>query len=189
LIKRKSFDFFINKEEGGQMKKRIYLVLFVLLVFPGYSFSEDRNFELGLGIGSNLDGISTTHGLIAPAVNFKLSDNNSLWLHLEGDIEIISDDKTTFVFGAAPMLRYYLLDNASIKPFVEAGAGPNLISRSKVENRELGGSFIFSVMGGAGIEFKSGMKIAYRFRHLSNAGLYEHNDSINAHCLMLSFGF
>lgn len=90
---------------------------------------------------------------------------------------------------AAPMLRYYLLDNASIKPFVEAGAGPNLISRNKVENRELGGSFIFSVMGGAGIEFKSGMKITYRFRHLSNAGLYEHNDGINAHFFMLSFGF
>jgi len=44
-------------------------------------------------------------------------------------------------------------------------------------------------MGGAGIEFKSGMKIAYRFRHLSNAGLYEHNDGINAHFFMLSFGF
>jgi len=29
------------------------------------------------------------------------------------------------------MLRYYLLDNASIKPFVEAGAGPNLIVVTK----------------------------------------------------------
>ncbi|WP_051345839.1 acyloxyacyl hydrolase [Thermodesulfovibrio yellowstonii] len=173
---------------------RIYLFAIFLsssiLFLPFYSYSQDKNFELGFGYGRNLlESLSTNQFLIAPAVNFRIPEIKNLWLHLEGNIEIINDNKTTIVAGVTPMLRQFLSENASIKPFIEAGAGANITTRNGVENRRFGGCFIFSVMGGAGVEFKSRMKISYRFRHLSNSGLYSPNEGIDSHYLILSFGF
>ncbi|GAQ95701.1 lipid A 3-O-deacylase [Thermodesulfovibrio aggregans] len=174
------------------MRGRVYLfaIFLFILFFPSYSHSQENNFELGVGYGRNLfESLSTNQLLIAPAVNFKIPDMKNLWLHIEGDVEIINDDKTTVVAGVAPMLRQFLSDSITLKPFIEAGAGANITSRNGVENRRFGGAFIFSVMAGFGVEFKSGMKISYRFRHLSNAGLYSPNEGLNSHYLMFSIGF
>jgi len=176
------------------MKNKLYIFVtcfvFIFLIFPMLSFAQEKNFEFGVGIGRNLlESLSTKQAIIASSVNFKISDIKNLWLHLEGDIEIISNDKTTIVAGVAPMLRQFLSDSNSIKPFIEAGAGANITSRNGVENKKFGGCFIFSVMAGAGVEFKQGIKISYRFRHLSNAGIYSPNEGLNSHYLIFSFGF
>ncbi|GLI53041.1 acyloxyacyl hydrolase [Thermodesulfovibrio yellowstonii] len=173
---------------------RIYLfaIFFFssILFLPFYSYSQDKNFELGFGYGRNLlESLSTNQFLIAPAVNFKIPEMKNLWLHLEGNIEIINDNNTTVVVGVAPMLRQIFSESIQIKPFIEAGAGANITTRNGVENKRFGGCFIFSLMGGAGVEFKSGIKISYRFRHLSNGGLYSPNEGLNSHYLILSFSF
>ncbi len=77
-------------------------------------------------------------------------------------------------------------------PFFEAGTGLNLITHDGIKDRKFGGCFIFSIMVGSGIEFKSEnypIKISYRYRHLSNGGIYSPNEGIDSHYLIFSVGF
>ena len=182
------------------MKRRFSLQLVVFLAaslcFLTSAFAEDkeRYFEIGIGGGTNLlQSLDTKQVIITPAMNWEIKGAKSLWFRLEGDIELIDDDRRlTFVVGAAPMVRLFLSEDGNRpKPYIEAGAGANLISRNSIKDREFGGSFIFSVMGGAGIEFKAGNRpitVSYRYRHLSNAGLYSPNEGIDSHYLIVSIG-
>jgi len=171
-----------------------FLAVSLCLSEKAIAGDKDRYFELGIGGGTNLfQSLNTEQAIITPAVNWKIKDVKSLWFRLEGDIELINDDRrTTLVFGAAPMLRLFLKEMGNNKPFIEAGAGANFISRNRIEDRHLGGSFVFSFMGGVGYEFKTGGRpvgISYRYRHISNAGLYAPNEGIDSQYLILSIGF
>lgn len=177
--------------------------LFLLLVITVFTFlsssaivlaeDEPQSFEIGIGAGAGvLHGLNTEHAIIAPAMNRRIRSMESLWFHLEEDLEIINDyRRTTFVVGGAPMLRLFLKEMGGNIPFVEVGGGVNLISRSRIDNKEIGGSFIFSLMGGVGYEYKTEERpigISCRFRHLSNGGLYMRNLGINSLYIILYMG-
>jgi hypothetical protein len=165
------------------------MTLLTICAGKGYC-AENIHWELAVGPGLNVDGNHTSQILIAPAISLQ-SPKQWLRYRIEGDLELIdSDGRITAIIGAAPFLRFYML-NGEKKPFFEIGAGANVISRNNTGNKNSGGSFIFSVMGGAGYEFtlyERPVAVSCRFRHISNACLYPHNESINNLYLLFSIG-
>jgi hypothetical protein len=165
------------------------MTLLTISAGEGYC-AENIHWELAVGPGLNVDGNHTSQILIAPAISLQ-SPKQWLRYRIEADLELIdSDGQITAVIGAAPFLRFYML-NGEKKPFFEIGAGANVISRNNTGNKNSGGSFIFSVMGGAGYEFtlyERPVAVSCRFRHISNACLYPHNESINNLYLLFSIG-
>lgn len=183
-------------------KKKLYVFWFSLFLAIALTPStkvlaenKDSYFEIGIGVGTNLlQSLDTQQVLIIPAMNWRIVEKKKLWFRFEGNAELIkADNKIAFVVGVAPMLRKFFLEvKSGLIPFVEIGAGLNLISHNGIKDRRFGGCFIFSIMAGAGIEFKSGghpIKISYRYRHLSNGGIYSPNEGIDSHYLIFSAGF
>jgi hypothetical protein len=161
-------------------------------VFAGNSYCEEKksHWELAVGPGLNIDGNHTSQILIAPALSIP-SPKQWLQYRIEGDLELIdSDGLITAVIGAAPFLRFYMLEGEK-KPFFELGAGANLISRNHTGDKDSGGAFIFSIMGGIGYEIPlhgRPFTVSTRFRHLSNCYIYGANQSLNTLYVLLSIG-
>ncbi len=175
------------------MKKHIFLQFLILSLFvllPVIGLADEKNhFEIGVGAGTDLQGLADTQFLITPAYSIPINERRSLRLRVEGDFEVIDDRrKTVFVGGIAPFFRYLPFD-WNVNPFVEAGAGGNLTTDKIIGHQRVGGPFLFSLMTGAGIEKmigKTPVSLSYRFRHLSNAGIYRHNQGYNSQYIMLS---
>jgi hypothetical protein len=91
------------------------------------------------------------------------------------------DGGTGSELGLAPMLKLDVPLTPSVLIFLEAGAGVIL---ENIDSPAIPHTFNFSPQAGAGFEFKLmprlGAVLAYRFRHVSNAGLYSDNPAFNA---------
>ncbi|HEX8948276.1 MAG TPA: acyloxyacyl hydrolase [Dissulfurispiraceae bacterium] len=170
-------------------------LLLVLSLFPpvkGLCAEKDNFFELGIGPGTSLNGIHTEQLLFAPAFSVKIKGTELVRFRLEGNLELIKEhSRLTVVGGIAPLFRF-TVPGWKLRPFLEAGGGANLANHNDVGGRRLGGHFFFSAMGGTGVAFSAAghpASISYRVRHLSNGHLYQWNQSLNSHYLMLSVGF
>ena len=98
----------------------------------------------------------------------------------EGIISIADADQTGFELGITPLLKFSCLLFPSVLAYVEGGAG--LISES-IDSPALAHAFNFTPQIGAGFDIaltpQTALSIAYRFRHSSNAGLYNENPAFN----------
>ena len=74
---------------------------------------------------------------------------------------------------------------------VTLGAGSNCtgLSRSDFETKDLGIQFQFTTHIGVYWDFASHFRAGYRFQHMSNAGLSDHNPGLNMHVFGLSYFF
>jgi hypothetical protein len=183
------------------MKTRIVLNLlcltFLCLLSAGIASGDVRGryWDFGIGGGVNLDGNPTNQILLIPAYTAKISGYRLLWYRLEGNLELFEgrregEHKLTAVVGVAPMLRWHMKETG-LSPYVEIGAGGNLVTRNFTINKESGGFFLFSPSAGAGIQFTThGRPISFsvRLRHLSNAHIFPINESINTLYGILSIG-
>ncbi len=190
-----------NFRVGAIMKIHSFLlaVIVALLTFvPDACFGDEKSyFEMGVGAGADLQGMAAKQLLLMPALNMPVSVCQSLRARIEGDFEIYDyagkggyPGKTSFVGGIAPFLRL-LPFRWNVNPFVEAGVGANLQTNRNIGHHRIGGPFMFSLMSGAGIEMminKTPVSLSYRFRHLSNADLYDNNEGLNSQYIILSIG-
>ena len=169
----------------------VICITIMMFLGPHHCFSEiyDRYFESGIGYGETIAGKNGKHYMLAPAVTWELKEH--MKVRIEGDFEKIEHEgKETWVLGIGPFIRL-LIPTDPVRPFIELGAGVNYISRREVEGSKLGCQFIISMMGGAGFEFSLNdvpLSLAYRYRHLSNAGACETNQGIDTNLIMLSIG-
>lgn len=97
-------------------------------------------------------------------------------------------DAEAFEASVVPYARFAPLGWEGVVPFLEGGIG---IAYIGLRNYGLGSSVELSDNIGVGVAFGDGgglrWSLAYRFRHLSHAGiLSEHNDGLNAHFLALN---
>jgi hypothetical protein len=178
----------------GRLFPAIFLVAAVMLWgLCGQAAAEVRrtHFELGIGGGADLNGLGTAQVLLAPAVSIPLH-REIVSLRLEGNIEFIHwRGSTMFIGGISPLIRA-ALPLGKISPFLEMGPGVNYADHVRFADRELGGPFFFSAMGGIGFEIrfdKRDVSISYRVRHISNARLQDHNQGMNSQYIMLSMSF
>jgi hypothetical protein len=181
-----------QKEKYFPGRKKIFYFSFyflcTMLFFTDKCFSEDKNtyFELLFGGGNDLKSQKSTHILVAPALNWTAKDY--LKVRLEADFEIIENNNDLFfISGIAPFLKF-ISQGTALKPFIELGAGVNYLSKTTIANQALGGHFTFSLMSGVGIEFpvkKVPINLSYRFRHLSNGGIYDLNFGLDSHYIII----
>lgn len=89
-----------------------------------------------------------------------------------------------------PVLTYHFDLGYRLSPYIEGGLG---VLYHDYTGYDLGGGFNFTEMAGAGISYfldeNLSVNVGYRFRHSSNASLYDENDGINAHSFLAGFSY
>ncbi len=99
---------------------------------------------------------------------------------LEGVIGVARAEEDGWEFGLTPLLKLTLPIPPKATLFVEGGAG---IIWENINSPTIAHTFNFTPQVGGGLELalspRLGFTLAYRYRHSSNAGLYEENSSFN----------
>ncbi|OPL13928.1 MAG: hypothetical protein AVO39_02720 [delta proteobacterium MLS_D] len=169
-------------------------VLVAVFCFYGPSVAGGWFGEMAVGCGSSINpSPATKQVLVIPALCMLPAAAKNLQLRLEGDLEVIHHDgKETVVAGIGAMARLFVFAGGRLGPYIEGGVGANYVSRQAIDHRDLGGSFIFSPMAGAGYGFSLGGRncsLGVRCRHISNAGIYKENDGMDSLYLLGSIAF
>lgn len=90
--------------------------------------------------------------------------------------------------SASPVITYNFYTPHQFKPFIEAGIGISLFSKTKVGSRNIGSAFHFEDRLGIGVRFGN-HTIGLRAIHYSNAGLKRPNNGIESYSLYYSHKF
>ena len=89
-----------------------------------------------------------------------------------------------------PVLTYHFDIGLYLYPYVEGGLG---VMYHDFQGYDLGGGFNFAEMAGGGLSYywndRFIIDLGYRFRHASNASLYDENRGLNTHTLMAGFSY
>jgi opacity protein-like surface antigen len=89
-----------------------------------------------------------------------------------------------------PVLTYYFDLGRGIAPYIIAGAG---IMYKDLHGYHTGGPFTFMETFGAGVSYFIDKNIAvnaeYRFRHMSNASIYDQNAGLNTGIFLAGFSY
>lgn len=83
--------------------------------------------------------------------------------------------------GFKPVIRYFPTDSSSFRPYLEAGLGVHLISKTTInQSRNLPTTFQFGETLGVGGQFCAQMtcSLGLRLQHVSNAGIKQPNNGI-----------
>jgi opacity protein-like surface antigen len=98
----------------------------------------------------------------------------------EGIVSIAGAEDTGFEVGITPLVKFSCLLFPSVMAYIEGGAG--IISES-IDSPALAHAFNFTPQVGGGFDIaltpQLALSVAYRFRHSSNAGLYNENPAFN----------
>jgi opacity protein-like surface antigen len=101
---------------------------------------------------------------------------------VEGILSVADAEQTGFELGITPMLKGTVVLFPGVMAYIEGGAG--LITES-FNSPAVAHSFNFTPQVGAGFDIalqpRLALSVAYRFRHSSNAGLYNENPAFNVH--------
>lgn len=72
---------------------------------------------------------------------------------------------------------------------LEGGVSPTYMSRSEFDGMNFGISFQFTTHVGLNLELGDHFGVGYRYQHMSNAGLGDHNPGLNLHGVVLYYRF
>ena len=107
-------------------------------------------------------------------------------LVIEGTFSIVDAEDTGSEFGLTPLLKLSLPLGRKVLLFAEGGSGPIL---ENFNSPAVASTFNFCSQVGGGIDIaltsKMALSLAYRFRHSSNAGLYDENSSFNVNLFQI----
>lgn len=166
---------------------------------PGFSledaFHGGRN-ELSLNTGVMFSPfISTAHrptvDYVFGAVQYGFMLNDVAGSGpLRGNFELapeafgagIYENTGHYIAGGTLYLRYNFVPRASrIVPYFQVGGGWTFMD---IDHRYDGKNFNFNVDGSAGLRYfikpRVSLNLEYRFQHISNANLWEHNIGLNS---------
>ena len=89
-----------------------------------------------------------------------------------------------------PVITHHFDIGSRLSPYIEGGLG---ILYHDFQGYNLGGGFNFTEMAGAGLSYfledNLSINVGYRFRHSSNASLYDENVGLNAHSFLAGFSY
>ncbi|MDA8091859.1 MAG: acyloxyacyl hydrolase [Nitrospiraceae bacterium] len=166
----------------------IPLVLFFMLIASGANAAKGDvpPFELGLAGGGSLNGSGSVQGLLLAAYQTPFYPN--YLFRVEPTVEYMNAKGDVLYDTGFSLAIRKLVPYKFVTPFVDLGAGLNYISRNHFAGRELGGNFMFDLMLGGGFYLTRNINISYRYRHLSNAGIFSINEGIDSYYVLLGIG-
>lgn len=82
----------------------------------------------------------------------------------------------------------YEFNGGTVKPYIEAGVGVALFSKTRIEDQRLGSSFQFEDRLGVGLRFH-GQEVGLRAIHYSNAGIKSPNEGIETYTVHYRVSF
>ena len=89
-----------------------------------------------------------------------------------------------------PVLTYHFDLGIPLYPYIEGGLG---VMYHDFQGYDLGGGFNFAEMVGGGLKYflddNMALNLGYRFRHASNASLYDENRGLNTHTFTAGFSY
>lgn len=99
--------------------------------------------------------------------------------------------KASFEAGLMlPVLTYHFDIGLYTYPYIEGGLG---VMYHDFQGYDLGGGFSFTEMVGGGVTYflydDMALNLGYRFRHASNASLYDENRGMNMHTFTAGFSY
>ena len=99
---------------------------------------------------------------------------------VEGILSVADAEDTGWEIGITPLIKFTLPVTRGLHLFLEGGAG---IIGENFDSPAVPHAFNFTPQVGAGVDMalarRLGLTLAYRFRHSSNAGIYEENPAFN----------
>ena len=95
-------------------------------------------------------------------------------------------DKTAVIGSFSPGL---VLSRVGSRLSILANAGIALVSEDDFGDQAIGSPFQFVLYAGVSYHLGHGIRLSYRYRHLSNAGLFHPNPGLEMHFLGLSYHF
>ncbi len=72
---------------------------------------------------------------------------------------------------------------------IEGGISPTVITHHEFTTKDLGTAFQFTSHVGLNLDLRTTVRLSYRYQHMSNAGLGDHNPGLNLHMFALSYLF
>ncbi len=78
----------------------------------------------------------------------------------------------------SPVFAYYFNTSSSYKPYIEAGIGTSIFTKTHIRKRDLSSAFLFEDRIGIGL-MTSEYNFELRYMHYSNANIAEPNDGID----------
>ena len=119
--------------------------------------------------------------------SFERAVGTTLTFAIEPMVSAVTGDQDSFELQVLPMFRLEPSGNnqRNFVPFLEGGVG---LIYSEIDNFNKGSDILFTDNIGAGVRLPyQGLSLAYRFRHISHAGLWANSNSgINTHFVVLS---
>jgi len=161
-----------------------------------FDFSQ-VNQELGLrfGFGVSMKHFVNLYSLLPRWGIFIVRPGRSmgplgLSFVVEGIASVADARSTGFELGFTPMLKLSCRLCPSVVAFLEGGAG--LITES-FDSKAVAHAFNFTPQVGAGVDLaltpKLAFTAAYRFRHSSNAGIYNENPAFNCNFAQVGLSY
>jgi len=147
----------------------------------------NAGFSLGAGFGPAIFGSQSQHHLAAGFLHVgrRLESDKSFLRRLELGGEVWGggqyDPEAAYVTGLTPMARYHFQPGSRLSPFVDLGLGFVL---TDIGLPDLSTTYQFSPQAGTGVHWTLSKHLALtlqaRYIHISNAGLEQPNDGVNA---------
>jgi opacity protein-like surface antigen len=163
-----------------------------------FRWAQTRH-EAGLRLvyGKNMQDADVRLVGILPRFGWVLVRPGSPWLAgcglsfvLEGIFTAVKAEKDGVELGLTPLLRLTFPWGRQVLLFVEGGAG---VIGEFFDSPAMPHTFNFTPQIGGGVEVavarNVGLVVSYRYRHSSNAGLYEDNPAFDVHLVQAGVSY
>jgi hypothetical protein len=100
--------------------------------------------------------------------------------------EIFGPGPDAFVGTVGPTLS---LGHVRFPVALEIGVSPTMLSRQEIGQTDFGCLFQFTSHAGLNWDIGEHFRIGYRFQHMSDAGITDHNPGLNLHVFSASYRF
>jgi hypothetical protein len=195
------YRFRLPKTAGSlkQVKTPLVTLLLALLavtlmaVTPAAAEESNRRWQaggrLGFNDGRNDEDFLQAEIFLAHLLPLPIAQNAPLSFQIvfEGSAGVIgADSEEGLVAAAGPGLALGFWQD---RLMVKAGVSPTFISRDRFGKEDLGGPVQFTSHVGLSAGVYRGLRVGYRFQHMSNAGLYDRNPGLNLHMLEVAWRF
>ncbi|WP_426135464.1 acyloxyacyl hydrolase [Pseudomonas sp. PWP3-1b2] len=164
---------------------RLFCLAAIAAVVVGHSISaQAAGLELGVGSTSN-STMTYRLGLTSDWDKSWMQSNvGRLTGYWSGAYTFWDGDQRASVssLSFSPVFVYEFA-GGKVKPYIEAGIGVAVFSRTQVEDNNIGQAFQFEDRFGFGLRFAGGHEVGIRATHYSNAGISSNNDGVESYAL------